>query len=237
MKLSIIVPIYNERETLEEIVGSVRAVRLKNFDKEIILIDDGSTDGTREVIESLKKKFPKEVIAILQPNNQGKGSAVRRGFHEASGDIILIQDADLEYNPQDYQRLIAPIIEKNADVVYGSRFVTSEPHRVLYNHHYMANKLVTFFSNFLSNLNLSDVETCYKVFSRNALDAIRYCLVANRFGIEIELTAQIAKHRLRVYEIGIAYNGRTYDEGKKITWKDGIAALWHVARFNLFKRK
>jgi len=228
MKLSVVIPVYNERGTLGAILEAVKAVPL-DMEKEIIVIDDGSTDAVASVISNFQ--FPIAKLVTFK-KNQGKGAALRRGFAEATGDIIITQDADLEYDPRDYSTLLGPIREGKADVVYGSRFIGNQPKRVLYNHHYMANKMLTFFSNLFSNLNLSDMETGYKVFSRRALDAILPCLTANRFGIEVELTAQIAKHQLRVYEVGISYSGRTYEEGKKITWHDGVAALWHIAYYN-----
>ena len=169
--------------------------------------------------------------------NRGKGATIRKGFKESTGSIILIQDADLEYNPGEYPFLIKPILDGDADVVYGSRFVTVLPRRTLYFSHYLANQLVTLLSNIFTGLNLSDMETGFKVFSREALDSILPCLRSNRFGIEPEITAQISKHKLRVYEVGISYRGRTYADGKKITWKDGLAAIWHIVRFNLFTRK
>ncbi len=223
VKLSVVIPVYNEQATLGQLIKAVKAVPL-DMEKEIIIINDGSTDG------------PMPEATISFEKNQGKGSALRAGFSKATGDIVLIQDADLEYDPKDYPRLLGPILEGKADVVYGSRFIGDQPRRVLYNTHYIANKSLTFFSNLFSNLNLTDMETCYKVFSARALKEILPCLTSNRFGIEVELTAQIAKHHFRVYEVGISYNGRTYAEGKKITWRDGVAALWHIVRYNLFRR-
>ena len=234
MKLSIVIPVFNEEKTLSEILKRVRAVVL-NLEKEIILIDDGSKDGSPQLL----KKFEQEGVAkvIFQKLNMGKGMAIRKGFEAATGDIILIQDADLEYDPRDYLMLIQPILDGDADVVYGSRFVTVLPRRVLYFSHYMANNFVTFLSNLMTGLNLSDMETGYKVFTQKAIKEILPCLKSRRFGIEPELTAQIAKHKFRVYEVGISYKGRTYDEGKKIGWRDGVAAIWHIIRFNLFTKK
>ena len=230
--LSIVIPVFNEESTLEKLISSIESVHL-DFDKELIFIDDGSTDGSREVL----KKFEHKYKILYQSGNKGKGFAIRRGFAEATGDVILVQDADLEYSPQEYKSLIQPIADDLADVVYGSRFVTVFPRRVLYFWHYVANTGLTLLSNILTGLNLSDMETGYKVFTRQALKEILPCLVAQRFGIEPELTAQIAKHKFRVYEIGISYHGRTYDEGKKIGWKDGVAAIWHIIKFNIFTEK
>jgi len=229
MKLSIVIPVYNEKNTILEILKRVEAVALP-LEKEIILIDDCSTDGTRELLRSLPAGKYK---IFYQEKNQGKGAAVRRGFKETSGDIILIQDADLEYDPQEYGKLIKPIMDGKADVVYGSRLIGSEAHRVLYFWHYLANKFFTTLANALSNLNLSDMETCYKVFSRAALDKIAPRLVSNRFGLEPEITMLAGKNKLRVFEVGISYSGRTYEEGKKINWRDGLAAFWHIIRFGL----
>lgn len=215
------------------LLQAVEKADIGHLEKEIIIVDDYSTDGTKDILRPLEEKH----TILYQYYNQGKGAALRRGFVAATGDIMVIQDADLEYDPNEYSALIRPILEGRADVVYGSRFITHLPRRVLYHHHYFANKLITFLSNIFSNLNLSDVETCYKAFSRKAMDVILPHLVSNRFGIEIELTAEVARHKLRVYEVGISYHGRTYEEGKKINWKDGLAALWHIIRFNILRRK
>ncbi len=229
--ISIVIPIYNEERTLKKLISAVEAVDLP-LKKEIILVDDGSKDRTREILAEYQNKHR----VILLGKNYGKGGAIRRGFSEATGDIILIQDADLEYDPQEYPILLKPILGGDADVVYGSRFVTMLPRRTLYFSHYMANQLVTFLSNLFTGLNLSDMETGFKVFKREALKEILPCLTSDRFGIEPEITAQIAKHKFRVYEVGISYKGRTYQDGKKIGWKDGMAAIWHIIRFNLFTK-
>ena len=233
MKLSIIIPVYNERQTIRDIVQTVQGVELPGIERELIVIDDGSHDGTRELLETFKSGH---CSVYFHERNRGKGAAVRTGFARASGDIVLIQDADLEYDPAQYPLLISPIVNGDADVVYGSRFISAFPRRALYFSHYVANTLLTLFSNLLTGLNLSDMETGYKVFSRKAVQAIKPCLKSERFGIEPELTAQVAKHNLRIYEVGISYRGRTYAEGKKITWKDGLAALWHIIRFNVLTR-
>lgn len=228
-KLSIIIPAYNEKGTIEEIIRQVKAVELEDFEKEIIVVDDGSTDGTRDILKKIDS-----IKYILHEKNLGKGSSLKAGFGAATGDIILIQDADLEYDPNEYPRLLAPIISGRADVVFGSRFVGSEPHRVLYPLHYVANKTLTTLSNVLSGFNLSDMEACYKVFKKEVVGSFKNNLVSRRFGIEPEITAKIAKGKWRVYEVGISYYGRTYEEGKKINWKDGLAAIWYIIRFNLF---
>ncbi|MCI0685433.1 MAG: glycosyltransferase family 2 protein [Gemmataceae bacterium] len=223
-KLSVVIPVYNERQWVRELVRRVEAVPLP---KEIILVDDCSTDGTRDILREFEAEGHK---VIYQPKNQGKGAALRTGFEHASGSVILVQDADLEYDPAEYPRLIQPIIENRADVVYGSRFI-GESHRVLFFWHYVANKVLTMLSNIFTNLNLTDMETCYKVFRREVLQGLK--LKSNRFGFEPEVTAKIAKRRpkWRIYEIPISYAGRTYEEGKKIGLKDAFQALWCIVRF------
>ena len=228
MILSIIIPCYNEKSTIEAIVD--RVLSDKNFQKEIIVIDDFSTDGTREILkEKLNNKITK---LILNDKNFGKGFSVRQGIKEASGDIILIQDADLEYDPSDYSKLVEPIKSGIADVVYGSRFLGSEQKRVLYYWHSLGNYFLTLLSNMLSNINLTDMEVGYKAFKKDIIKEIQ--LKENRFGFEPEITAKLAKKQLRIYEVGVKYYGRKYEEGKKITWKDGISALRCIIYYNLF---
>ena len=227
MKLSVVVPVFNERGTVAEIIQRVQAVDA-GLDKEIIIVDDGSTDGTREVLRTLASP---DLKIILQEKNRGKGAALRAGFAEVGGDIVLVQDADLEYDPREYPRLLEPILDGRADVVYGSRFLGG-PHRVLYFWHYVGNRFLTTFSNMLSNLNLTDMETCYKAFRREVLGKIE--LKSSRFGFEPEITMKLARLRCRVYEVPISYSGRDYAEGKKIGWKDGLAALFHLIRYRFF---
>ena len=222
-------PVYNEAKTVKAVVENVLASPIA-LDKEIIVVDDGSTDGCSRILQ----EYSLICKIIYFPSNRGKGAAVRAGLKVVTGDIIIIQDADLEYNPADYPDLLEPILDGRADVVYGSRFITAHPRRVIYFSHYVANNLVTFLSNVFTGLNISDMETGYKVLTRKAVSLIEPYLKANRFGIEPEITAQVARHKLKVYEVGISYAGRTYDEGKKITWRDGLAAMWHIIRFNLF---
>ena len=223
LKLSIVIPIYNERETLETLIAKVNAV---DYDKEILLIDDFSSDGTREVLKRYENKENFQVL--YHDHNQGKGAALRTGFSNVNGDIIIIQDADLEYNPADYGTLIEPILDGRADVVYGSRFLGG-PHRVLFFWHSIGNMVLTTFSNMLTNINLTDMETGYKVFTKKVNDTLTF--KCDRFGFEPEFTAKVAKNNFRIYEVPISYNGREYSEGKKITWKDGVAAIWYIIKF------
>jgi glycosyltransferase involved in cell wall biosynthesis len=227
MKLSVVIPVYNEKDTIRELYEKVRAVDL---DKEIILVDDFSTDGTRGILKELAGDG---TVVLMHERNRGKGAALRSGFRKATGDIVLIQDADLEYDPGEYPKLIRPILEGKADVVYGSRFVGGESHRVLYFWHMAGNKFLTLLSNMMTNLNLTDMETCYKVFRREVLEKIT--IEEDRFGFEPEITAKIAKLNVRIYETGISYSGRTYQEGKKIGWKDGFSALRCILKYNLLR--
>ena len=229
MKLSVIIPVYNEKNTVHKIIRQVLEVDLE-MEKEIILIDDGSTDGTREILENLE--YPNVKVKIHE-KNQGKGAALRTGFSLATGDFVIIQDADLEYDPREYPILLTPLLDGRADAVYGSRFLGG-PHRVLFFWHYIGNKMLTTFSNILSNLNLTDMETCYKVFRKETLDKLT--LKSKRFGIEPEITIKLAKQKCRIYEVPISYSGRDYTEGKKIGWKDGVAAIYHLIRFKFFDR-
>jgi glycosyltransferase involved in cell wall biosynthesis len=229
VKLSVVIPCYNESSTIEELIAAVR--RAPCEDKEIIVVDDCSTDGTTEILrERLASRIDK---LIHQPVNRGKGAALRAGIAAATGDIVIIQDADLEYDPQQYDMLVAPIVQGKADVVYGSRFVGSQPHRVVYFWHRVGNGLLTLLSNMFTNLNLTDMETCYKVFRREIIQGIR--IEEDRFGFEPEITAKIARSRSRIYEVGISYYGRTYEEGKKIGWKDGFRAMYCILKYNLFR--
>lgn len=227
MKLSVVMPVYNEEGTLRRVVERVVSVGLE---LELLCVDDGSSDGSRQVLSGLEKEYP-QMRVFLQPRNMGKGAALRRGIQEATGDYVIIQDADLEYDPHDYCRLLEPLESGQADVVYGSRFLGAGPHRVLYFWHSVGNSFLTLVSNMITNLNMTDMETCYKVFRREVIQSIP--LEENRFGFEPEVTVKIAKRNLRVYEVGISYWGRTYAEGKKIGWKDGARALWCLIKYGL----
>jgi len=225
MRLSVVMPVYNEQATLSSVIERVLSVGL---DIELLCVDDGSTDGSRQILSEIEKQRP-EIRVFLQPRNMGKGAALRRGIHEATGDYVIIQDADLEYDPNDFRRLLEPLESGQADVVYGSRFLGAGPHRVLYFWHSVGNWFLTLLSNMITNLNMTDMETCYKVFRREVIQSIP--LEENRFGFEPEVTVKIAKRHLRVYEVGISYWGRTYAEGKKIGWKDGVRALWCLIKY------
>lgn len=243
-KVSIVIPVYNEKATLEEILRRVLDTGVR---KELIIVDDCSTDGTRQILENMAARQAngdvtapaqdggdpielRDLRFFFQAPNQGKGAALRRGFAQATGEIVLVQDADLEYDPRDYPILLEPIVEGRADVVYGSRFLGG-PQRVHYFRHYVANRMLTLLSDIFTNLKLTDMETCYKVFRREVLQGIQ--LKSDRFGFEPEITAKIAKHNWRIYEVPITYAGRTYEEGKKITWKDGVQALWCIVRYSI----
>ena len=227
MKVTVVMPVYNECNTIEEIVARVQAVPLE---KEIIIVDDASNDGTHEKLKAIDKSY-ENVKVIFQSHNRGKGAALREGFKSATGDVIIIQDADLEYDPREYPTLLEPILDGRADVVYGSRFL-SGPHRVLYFWHYVGNKFLTILSNAMNNINLTDMETCYKVFRKEVLETMK--IRSNRFGFEPEFTAKVAKKKFRIYEVPISYSGRTYEDGKKIGWKDAVKAIFVIFYARLF---
>ncbi len=231
MRLSVVIPAYNERDTVEKLLARVAGAPLPaDIELEIVVVDDASSDGTRELLRQLATRTDPPLRLIEHAENQGKGAALRTGFEHADGDIVLVQDADLEYNPRDYPVLLQPILDGEADVVYGSRFLGG-PHRVLFFWHYVGNRFLTTMSNMLTDLNLSDMETCYKVFRAEVIQGMK--LVSDRFGIEPEITAKVAKAGVRIYEVPISYHGRTYAEGKKIGWRDGVSAIWAILRYNL----
>jgi len=232
MKLTVIIPCYNEIDTIDQIIDAVRQSPLE--DKEIIVVDDCSVDGSREKLKSEIEGSGRVSRVIYHDRNQGKGAALRTGFAHATGDVVIVQDADLEYDPNEYPRLVEPIASGKADVVFGSRFAGGEPHRVLYFWHRVGNSFLTLLSNMFTNLDLTDMETCYKAFRREIIQAIE--IEETRFGFEPEITAKVAKLRnVRIYEVGISYYGRTYDEGKKIGWKDGVRAIYCIVKYNLFR--
>ena len=231
-KLSVVIPCYNEEQTIELILEEVNKVDLGSIVKEVIVVDDFSRDNTRKILSRLDKK---KYRVLLQDKNYGKGAAVKRGLIESTGDVVIIQDADLEYDPQDYKKLLYPIERGQADVVYGSRFIGGEPRRIIYYRNQLANKFLTTLSNLFNGLNLTDMETCYKMFKGEIIRKIAPELKSQRFGFEPEITAKIAQKKVRVYEVGISYYGRTYEEGKKIGWKDGFRAIYCILKYNLFK--
>jgi glycosyltransferase involved in cell wall biosynthesis len=227
--LTVVIPVYNEEGTVDEIIRRVREVPIE---KELILVDDASTDDTRTKLSNYADD--PDITLLFHEKNQGKGAALRTGFGAASGQITIVQDADLEYDPAEYPRLLAPILSDKADVVYGSRFSGGESHRVLYFWHSVGNRVLTLLSNMMTDLNLTDMETCYKVFRTDVIRSID--IQENRFGFEPEITAKLARKRLRIFEVGISYAGRTYEEGKKIGWKDGVRAIWCILKYNAFQR-
>jgi glycosyltransferase involved in cell wall biosynthesis len=235
-KLSIVMPCYNEKNTVEKIVAEVMAVDLGSTKKELVMVDDGSKDGTRDILKKLAAKH-NNIKLVFQKTNQGKGAALKKGILETTGDVVIVQDADLEYDPEEYKRLLYPIERGHADVVYGSRFIGGQPHRIIYYRNQVANKFLTGMSNMFTGLNLTDMETCYKMFRGDIIRDIAQHLKAKRFGFEPEVTARVAKSKVRVYEIGISYYGRSKEEGKKIGMRDGLRAIWEIVYYNSTVRK
>lgn len=234
-KISIVIPVYNEEKYIIQVLAKILALKYGVWQKEIIIVDDGSTDQTALQLKKYLKKHPKSFKLITLKQNQGKGEAVKRGFLISSGEIVMIQDADLEYDPKNHLNVLQTFANFNADVVYGSRFITNEPRRVMYFWHYFANLIITFLSNLFTNLNLTDVETGQKAFKGSLIRKIAPSLKAKRFGFEIEITAKLSKiKKIKIFEVGVSYNGRSYEEGKKITWRDGLLAIWQVLHFNLW---
>lgn len=231
MKVSIVIPCYNENATIATIVEHVKAVPIE--DMEIIIVDDASTDGTREILRNTVEGQVDRII--YHPQNSGKGAALRSGFQAATGDVVVVQDADLEYDPQEIPILLEPILQDKADVVFGSRFLSGRPHRVVYFWHMVGNRFLTMLSNMLTNINLTDMETCYKMFTKQIYKSIK--IEEDRFGFEPEITAKVAQVKCRIYEVGISYHGRTYDQGKKIGWKDGVRAIWVILKYNIWHRQ
>lgn len=229
MKLSVVIPCFNESSTVADVLDAVRAAEPQ--DKEIVVVDDGSTDGTRDILRDQEKAG--DIVAVYHEANSGKGSALRTGIAHTTGDIVIIQDADLEYLPSEFMLVIGPILDNQADVVFGSRFLSNRPHRVLFFWHTVGNKFLTLLSNMFTNLNLTDMETCYKAFRGDIIRSIP--IEEDRFGFEPEITAKVAQTQCRIFEVGISYHGRTYEEGKKIGWRDGFRAIWCIVRYNLFR--
>lgn len=230
MKLSIVIPVYNEKNTIAALLQKVASVHIPGWEKEIVVVEDCSTDGTKDVLNAMRGDYK----IIFHEKNQGKGAALRTGFASATGDYVLVQDADLEYNPEEYPILVEPVTKYGADVVYGSRFIGDRAHRVVYFWHYLGNKFLTLLSNMFSNLNLTDMETCYKLFRRDIIAGIT--LEQDRFGFDPEVTIKVARQKhLKIFEVGISYNGRTYADGKKITWKDGIRVVYCILKYGFFR--